>query len=111
VTAPPAGPVSFPGGFLALPTNIGTYHRSVFAFVPRINTKLGFNVLPHLRLHVGYDLMYISNVVRPGDQIDLAINTSQMLGGALAGPPNPAFTFRDTDLWVQGLDAGAELRF
>jgi hypothetical protein len=104
-------PANFAGGFLALPTNIGSYHRSVFALVPRVGVKLGYNILPRLKVHVGYDMIYCNKVVRPGDQIDLALNTSQALGHPLVGQPRPAFTFHGSDLWAQGLDVGAELRF
>jgi hypothetical protein len=104
-------PKTFPGGFLALPTNMGNYHRNVFAVVPRLGIKLGYNVLTNLKLHVGYDLIYTNTVVRPGNQIDFGLNTSQALGNPLVGPARPAPFFNSSDLFVQGLDAGAELRF
>ena len=53
----------------------------------------------------------MQQIDQPGDQIDLALNTTQALGGTLVGQPRPAFTYHSSDLWVQGLDVGAELRF
>src|SRR5262249_51408941 len=39
-----------PGGLLALPTNIGNYHRNRFAVVPEIGVKVGYDVFDWLRL-------------------------------------------------------------
>lgn len=69
----------------------------------------------HLRAYVGYSLLYWSDVVRPGDQIDRGINTTQLptLGGqgTLTGPRRPAFSFQDSDFWAQGINFGVQLRF
>ena len=46
------------------------------------------------------------------EQIDLAVNTSQPpLGGGLVGPARPAFSFRDSDFWAQGVSFGVEFRY
>lgn len=100
------------GHILTQPTNIGAYQRTLFAVVPRIGTKLGFNILPGCKLHVGYDLLYCNEVVRPGNQIDVAVNpTTTTFGGPPVGQPRPAFAFAGTDLWAQGMDAGVEFRY
>jgi hypothetical protein len=100
-----------PGGLLALPTNIGTYRNTGFAVVPELELKLGFDLTQNLRFTVGYDLIYWSRVVRPGGQIDTFVNTSQSSGRPLVGTPGPLFAFHESDLWVQGLSVGGELRF
>ncbi|HUG92708.1 MAG TPA: BBP7 family outer membrane beta-barrel protein [Planctomycetaceae bacterium] len=109
----PGGPsVAQPGGLLALPTNIGTYSRDRFAVVPEIGVNLGYQVTNNLRAFVGYSFIYWSSVVRPGDQIDLGINPTQLPDpngpGVLVGPARPAFRFRDTDFWAQGINFGVE---
>ena len=110
---PPAGP--FPGGFLAQPTNIGSYSRNVFGVVPQLNLNAGRQVTQNLRLFVGYSFMYFNSVVRPGDQIDPVLNLSQIPGptgpGSLVGPARPAFEWRDTGMWVQGINVGAQWAF
>lgn len=50
--------------------------------------------------------MYWKDVAWAGDQIDTRVN----LSNPLAQPP-PAFNFRNTDHWLQGLNFGAELAF
>jgi hypothetical protein len=100
-----------PGGFLALPTNSGTFHRSSFAVVPEVGLDVGYQLTDHLRVFAGYTFIYWSKVARPGDQIDLALNPSQLPPGHLTGLPRPALVPHDTDFWLQGIDFGGELRF
>ena len=66
-----------PGGFLAQPTNMGTYVNNQFAMIPELGLTLGYEVLPNLRATFGYTLIYWSKVARPGDQIDTELNLSQ----------------------------------
>jgi hypothetical protein len=100
-----------PGGFLALPTNSGSFHKDEFAVVPEAGLIVGYQVSECLRVFTGYTFLYWSKVARPGDQIDLAINPSQLPPGHLVGQPRPAFNLHDTDFWAQGVNFGAELRF
>ena len=62
------------GGLLALPSNIGTYEDDEFVVIPEFSLTLGYQIAPRVRFLVGYTLIYWSNVVRPGDQIDLNVN-------------------------------------
>ena len=113
----PAGttPVTQPGGLLAQRTNSGRFTRNEFSVVPEIGLKLGCQFTQHLRGYIGYNFLYWSNVARPGQQIDRVVNTSQIPSvfgpGQLVGPARPAFTFRDTDFWAQGITFGLELRY
>src|SRR5262249_57995102 len=68
-TGPNAGTFTSPGGLLAQPTNIGQIGRDRFAVVPEVGVKVGFQVTDHLRAYAGYNFLYMSSVVRPGDQI------------------------------------------
>jgi hypothetical protein len=101
-----------PGGLLALPTNIGEYTANHFAILPEVGIKVGVDLTQHLQAYVGYDFLYISNVVRPGDQIDTVINRSQLpnvtVPGTppLVGPARPTVLFRTTDYWAQGMSFG-----
>ena len=69
----------------------------------------------------GYSLLYLSQVARPGDQIDASgqaagstnvnVNPSQLSGGDLTGVPSPQHRFITTDFWAQGLSFGLDYRF
>ncbi len=115
-TPPGAAPIARVGGLLALPTNSGRFNRDEFAVVPEVGINLGYQVTDHMRAYVGYTFLYWSDVVRPGDQIDRAVNASQLptsVGppSTLTGPARPAFAFHSTDFWAQGINFGVEFRY
>jgi len=96
------------GGLLAQTTNIGSHSRDTFTILPELNANLGFDLTNHLRLKAGYSLIFWSNVVRPGDQIDMDINPNLFPPAIPGGASRPEFVFRDTDFWVHGLSFGGE---
>ena len=102
---------NLPGGVAALPSNIGTYERNSFTMIPELSTTLGLYLTPRMRFLVGYSLIYWSNVVRPGDQISLDLNTNQFppQQNPLQGPLRPDFAFRLSDFWAQGLNVGLDV--
>lgn len=103
------------GGPLALQSIIGRYQRDRFAVMPEVGVQVGVRFRDRVRMYFGYDFLYWSNVVRPGDQIDRAANISQIPppfgAGVLVGPAAPVHTFSDTGFWAQGLSWGMELRW
>lgn len=107
------GPVQtvYPGGVLALPTNIGRYERNPFIVVPQFAAEVGYQCTPRLKVRLGYDVVMWSSVVRAGDQIDLNVNPTQIPPGALAGQASPAFLFDTSSFFTHGLNVGAELRY
>ncbi len=102
---------SYLGGLLAQPTNIGTFTQNKFAMIPQLDVKLGLRVLPRLRLTVGYNFTYVTNVLRPGGQVDLNVNSTQFAGGALTGPAVPTVLMDTTSIWLQGITMGLDFRF
>jgi len=112
ITAPGGAPTTYPGGLLTQPSNIGKYTSNNFAVMPEIGVKLGFQVTEQVRVFAGYNFLYLSNVARAGDQIDVRVNTTQLAPSAgLVGPALPAYDRKSTDFWMQGVSLGAELRF
>lgn len=103
----------FNSGFLTQRTNIGTYDRDQFTIVPELGLTLGYQLTRRVRATMGYSLVYIGNVVRPGDQVDLDVNPN-LLPPELtpfSGPLRPQFQFDETDYWIQGLSFGGEFRW
>ncbi len=103
------------GGFFVLGSNFGRRTSDVFAVIPEVRTQVGYDVTDYLRVFVGYEFLYVSDVVRPGDQIDHRVNFTQQAapvgGGGLVGPAVPAPQFRHTDFWAHGLNFGVSMRF
>lgn len=105
-----------PDGLLAVSTNSGVFTRNEFCFVPEIGLKLQLDLACWCKAHVGYNLIYLSSVVRAGDQIDRRIDPRLVPSDVAfqsfidpANPPNlPRPFFKDTDFWVQGMNFGLE---
>jgi hypothetical protein len=98
------------GGLLAQRTNIGEYSRNQFTMVPELGLTVGYALAPRWQATVGYTLLYWSNVVRPGDQIDRDVNPNLLPPEAVpfTGLARPEFSFVQSDLWVNGLSVGLE---
>jgi hypothetical protein len=100
-----------PGGVLAQPTNSGNRWSSVFAAVGEVGIAADYALLAQLRCSVGYTFIWWSQVGRVGDQVNPALNPTQLPPGTLSGPAQPAFQLRTTDFWAQGLNLGLEYVF
>ncbi len=102
------------GGNYAQRSNIGRYPDSRFAVVPQIGVTVGYQMGEHLRLSIGYDLLYWSSVQRPGDQIDRVVNPNYppiQNDGSSTGPTRPVPILGYTDFWAQGLSASLSISF
>jgi hypothetical protein len=112
-------PVVQTGGLLAGRTNIGRYYHNEFTVVPELQLRLGYQVTNNVRLSAGYNYLYVTNVARPGDQIDLAVNSDRLprFGPGVAlepldvGPLRPAFQFNKTSFWATGVTGAVELKY
>lgn len=84
------------GGLLALESNIGTYRDDEFVVIPQFTTNLGYTLGPHVRLVLGYSILYWNNVMRPGEAIDTNLNPN-LIPPVIddGGPAAPAFAFKD----------------
>jgi len=69
----------------------GLTKRTEFSFVPHAGLKFGWEVIPHVRLTAGYDIVYWSRVRRAAELFN---------GGDAV-----------TDMWAQGMSAGFEFRY
>jgi opacity protein-like surface antigen len=110
-------PQTFLGGYFALPTNIGSHTRSVFAVVPEVGLNVGYQITSWAAVFVGYTFLYTNNVVRPGNQINRNINPTQSTAHTedpapqRQGPAQPSFKFKSSDFWAQGINVGLSFRF
>lgn len=95
-------------GVFAQPANEGVYSGTKFAFVPEARTKVGYQLTPAIQLSFGYDVLYLSNVVRPGDQINREIPKGQTFQQARAPDSltSPSRLYNTTDFFAHGLTLG-----
>ena len=108
-------PDVFNGGLLATGPNLGNFSQDRFSVVPEATINLGYWVRPNIRLYAGYNVLYWSNVIRPGDQIDRVVDVTLVpnppAGVAFSGQYRPQPTFKQSDLWVNGVQFGMEWRW
>jgi len=101
-----------PRGVLAPVSDAGDRDR--LAFLSELSVRAGFEVTSWCRLHVEYDLLFASQVLRAG----------QLIGGVASAqvPQLPSYdpnvaspgrgaAVRGESFWVQGLAAGLEFRY
>ncbi len=115
LTRPGEAAQLFRGGLLATGPNLGRFTDNRFSVVPEATFNLGYMLNPAVRIYAGYNFMYWSNVIRPGDQIDRVVDVT-LVPNPPAGVPSsgqfrPQPLFRQSDLWVQGVQLGVELRW
>ncbi|MCX7701384.1 MAG: BBP7 family outer membrane beta-barrel protein, partial [Gemmataceae bacterium] len=76
-------------GLFAQTSNIGRWQSTAFSVVPEVGVNLGYMIRPRMRVHIGYNGLYWSNIMQPGNQIDPIID--QTLVQFPPGFPVPAF--------------------
>jgi Putative beta barrel porin-7 (BBP7) len=118
VRVTPAGQtITSQGALLALPSNIGRHSRNVFTQVPELGVKIAFPINDNLTLAFNFSAMYWSRIARPADQIDRAVDITQIpsFPGAAAAVPtalgHPAVPFNQSDLWLLGAMITAEFKW
>ena len=85
-------------------SNAGRFRKSLLTFIPEISVNGSYAVNDHIRVGAGYDYLYWSRVLRPGDQIDQgAVN--------LGAQARPGLLLHESSFWMQGLNATLELSF
>ena len=84
------------GAVLALTLAVSA--ETVFAVVPEVALNVAYQITDRISVFVGYTMLYVNDVVRPGNQIDRTINTTQ----------NVPWVGETT---VQGLNVGLGLPF
>lgn len=104
-------PVTTAGFVFAEPTNIGRVSKTRFAVAPEVKLSCAYDLTPRLAVQVGYEVLYWSQVVRPGNQIDRVVNPTQRGGGELVGELRPESRFETSDLFFQSLSCGLRYSF
>jgi hypothetical protein len=102
------------GGLLIQKVDAGDHTRDRYASVSEVTLNAGYQFTRNIRGFVGYNLTYIVNVLRPGDQLSPAVNNTQVL---ISGQPTVLsmrqldFRFNDRDIWLTGVNFGLEFRY
>jgi hypothetical protein len=104
----------FASGILSNPADIGRHRRDRIGLVAEGIFNVGLLITPCLRGYVGYEFMHIQKVLRPGDQTNAssASSTYTVLQNNIAvSQVQNGFNFKESDIWVQGITLGLEVRY
>lgn len=107
-------PMTFSGGLLAAGPNLGSFARSEFSVVPEVTVNAGVWLAPAVKVYTGFNFLYWTNVIRPGDQVDRVVDLAfvpNAPGVPFSGQFRPRPLFRQSDLWVTGMQFGVEFRW
>ncbi len=105
-------PPLIPGPVLVQPSNFGRSGTERIAVVPEANIRLRWRVNDLVQLTVGYNILYWSKILCPGDQMDPRVNVTQLpYLGPPTGPTAPKQVVVFTDEFAQGIEAGLGLSF
>ena len=106
------------GGLLAVPgANIGRWTQDRFAVVPEVGLNVGYQLTSHMKVFVGYNFLYLSSAVRPGDVIDPNIDAARvpnlLPGGAGSPvvPVRPIAHLNTSGYFIQGINFGLIYRW
>ena len=91
-------------GLLTRASNIGTHKRNSFATVTEIGVGVRRRFTCNLEATFGYTFIYWSDVLRAGSQVDLDVDTEQIVA-------RPTVPMTSTDFWAQGLHFGLKYVF
>jgi hypothetical protein len=107
-----SGGITLPGGLLAVGPpgtggNIGRDVTNRFTVVPEVGAHIGCRLTDHIRVSAGYHFIYMNDVVRPGSQIDTAVNPRLVpisgTFGLLSGPNTPRVTGQHDEFYAHGI--------
>jgi hypothetical protein len=100
-----------PSGFYARPGVAGVREQSRFAVMPVVKLSVGRQLGEHARVFVGYQFQYLNNLTRGGDVLDPTPSVLATDPLQLVQPPLPRRDATTSDLWVQSVNLGLELRY
>lgn len=114
--AVPGGPVIGSNPPATLPAgNAGTYRTDWFVVAPEVGLQAGAQLSRFTRVFVGYNFLYINNVVRPGDVIDTVVNRKYLPYsvdyGNQSGANRPALRDSRDDFIAHGVEFGVHFTF
>ncbi len=99
-------------GLYAQPSNIGSYSRTMFTVLPEINLNVSYHFTQNFSVYLGYNILWLNNVARPGSQINPDISDANLkLAPTPATQLQPQFAFHEDSFWVQGFNVGFRLQY
>jgi hypothetical protein len=106
-------PITVLGGQLVLPSNYGQDTRDRFAVAPATSLQVAYQMTRHASVFMGYDFLYISSVVRPGENIDRVLDPAglPLPTGPGTVAARPAGGIKGSDFYVNAITMGLSFTY
>jgi hypothetical protein len=89
------------------PANIQRNYLYDFSVIPELQARLSYDVRPGWRLSAGYDFLYWTRVLRPGNQLDTSLDSGSSTA-ALTAPFSTSPVDRHSNFWLHGWNIAIE---
>jgi hypothetical protein len=89
------------------PNNTGHFTHSDFTWLPEFTFRVGYKISHAVDVSIGYNFLYIGDVVRPGKEIDTS--SPGFFAPPAAHPSFPGFP--SSDFWAQGINFAVGVHF
>lgn len=100
------------GGTFTGPSNLGDYDKTRFAVAPEIKLGLGCRITRNISFNANYNFLYVSSMVRPGEQFNRKVNTANLAPADPLVPPfDPQPRFKSSDYWAHGVGVNFRIQF
>lgn len=100
-----------PGGVRALPSNSGRDTNTDFSLLGETGIEIGLQLTKRASLRVGYNLLYVTDLLRPASAVSPVVSLGQVpidpSFGSGTGAARPVIAFRSSDFLAHGLTLGA----
>lgn len=101
-----------PYGVFARPGAVGSRSETNFAVVPEIDLQFAYQISENFELRLGYDFLFLSDMVWAGNQLSRSIDAPFGGSGAFSAQPlGVARPFETQTFWAQSFNAGVHLYF
>lgn len=108
-TATTFGAATQPGGLLASGSNLNETKHDMFGVIPEVTITGRVDITPHIRATIGYNFLWVNNVVRAGDQVNLNVDPTTFHGASAGSAPVARLV--DDSYYLHGVTAGIEARY
>jgi hypothetical protein len=103
---------STPYGVFARPGVVGSRSETRFAVVPEVDLQFSYEITKNFELRLGYDFLFLSDMVWAGNQLSRSINAPiDGFGAFSARPTGISRPFETRTYWAQSFRAGINVRF
>lgn len=113
VLVPGAAAINQAGGVAALISNIGIFPTREWTVLPEIGATLGWQARSNLRLRLGYSALFLNDIARADDHLDLVLNPNLFPPAAInpTATDRPFFNPNRAALTIHSISIGAEFTY